>query len=148
MKWLAIAFVLLVVVPACVLVYGRFIANPRVADELRTQPDGSRGAKAMLLTLPSGRELPVNYLREDATVYVGADGPWWRELRDDSAVGLLIRGERFEGRSRVVLDDPELTRAVFERLRPTAPAWLPDWLNGKLIVIELGESAMSNVRGN
>lgn len=38
---------------------------------------------------------------------------------------------------RVVLDDPEYTRDLFSRLRPSAPKWLPDWLNAYLIVIDL-----------
>jgi hypothetical protein len=52
-------------------------------------------------------------------------------------VKLVIKGEKFTGSATVVLDDPEYTQEIFERLRPTAPEWLPDWLNGKLFVIEL-----------
>ena len=51
----------------------RFV-NPGVAEELRAEPDGDRAQKVMLLTLPSGREIPVNYLREGDRVYAGADG--------------------------------------------------------------------------
>ena len=36
--------------------------------------------KVMLITLPSGRTLPVNYLRDGDTVYAGADGRWWRDV--------------------------------------------------------------------
>jgi hypothetical protein len=36
-----------------------------------------------------------------------------------------------------VLDDPEYTRDVFERLRPDVPAWLPSWLDAYLVVIDI-----------
>lgn len=39
--------------------------------------------------------------------------------------------------ARAILDDPEYTRSVFERLRPNVPDWLPDWLDAYLIVIDL-----------
>lgn len=88
----------------------------------------------MLLTLPSGKETPVNYLREGDTVYAAADFPWWRELRGGGGPGsVLIRGETLHGHIRAVEDDPDLRTSVFERLRPTAPAWA-----GTLVVIELG----------
>jgi len=87
----------------------------------------------MLLTLPSGKELPVNYLREGNTVYAAADFPWWRELRGGGGRGsVLIRGEVLPGYVRVVEDDPELRASVFERLRPTAVSWA-----GTLVVIDL-----------
>ena len=41
------------------------IANPRVVRELIEHPDGERAGRVMLLTLPGGRSIPVNYLRED-----------------------------------------------------------------------------------
>ena len=36
--------------------------NARVAEEIRTNPNGERAAKTMLLTLNDGSEYPVNYL--------------------------------------------------------------------------------------
>ena len=133
LKWLGIALVLLgslVVASSCV--YSWWI-NPRVAKELREDPQGERAQKVMLLTLPSGKQLPVNYLRDGATVYAAADFPWWRELRDGGGRGtVLIRGETLQGRMRAVEDDPELRDSVFARLRPTAPRWA-----GTLVVIEL-----------
>ena len=118
------------------LLYTINIANPRIAGEIRANPDGERAARAMLLTFADGRTIPVNYLEEDGKVFVGADGPWWREFRDDGApVTLNIRGREFAGQAVVVLDDPAYTEDIFSRLRPAAPEWLPDWLNGKLVVI-------------
>jgi hypothetical protein len=133
MKWLAIVLAGVVVL----LVGGAFVyswwMNPRVIRELREDPQGERAQKVMLLTLPSGKALPVNYLREGATVYAAADFPWWRELRGEGGRGsVLIRGETLDGHIRAVEDDPELRESVFARLRPTAPRWM-----GTLVVIEL-----------
>lgn len=107
--------------------------NPRVIRELREHPDGERARKVMLLTLPSGRSLPVNYIRDRDKVYAAADFPWWRELRGGGGRGsALIRGETLHGHVRVVEDDPVLRDDVFERLRPAAPRW-----TGTLVVIDL-----------
>jgi hypothetical protein len=87
----------------------------------------------MLLTLPSGKTLPVNYLRDGDTVYAAADGLWWRELKQGSGRGsVLIQGQTLHGHIRAELEAPELRDSVFERLRPTAPRSL-----GTLVVIEL-----------
>ena len=97
------------------------IANPRVARELVDNPDGERARRVMMLTLPSGRSIPVNYLREDETVYAAADGSWWKELVGDGApVTVFVRGETLAGRAQAVLEDPAYTRQVFLRLRPNA----------------------------
>ena len=133
MKWLGIVLVGGVVL----LVGGAFVyswwTNPRVIRELREDPQGERAQEVMLLTLPSGKALPVNYLRDGDTVYAAADFPWWRELRGEGGrAGVLIRGETLYGQIRVVKDDPEPRESVFARLRPTAPRWM-----GTLVVIEL-----------
>lgn len=129
---------LLLVALAGYLAYARFIYNPEVVAKLRAAPDSTYAGRAMLLHLPDGRVLPVNYLLEGDTVFVGVDGRWWRLFEDGGApVTLEIRGQTLTGHATVVLDDPAYTHDVFSRLRPTAPAWLPDWLNGKLVVISL-----------
>lgn len=133
MKWLGIALAFGVLL----LVGGAFAyscwTNPRVIRELSEEPEGERAQKVMLLTLPSGKVIPVNYLREGGTVYAAADFPWWRELRGGGGRGsVLIRGETLHGEIRAVEDDPELRESVFARLRPTAPRWM-----GTLVVIEL-----------
>ena len=107
--------------------------NPKVVRELQSEPDGERARKVMILTLPSGKSLPVNYLREGDTVYAAADFPWWRELRDGPGKGsVFIRGESLPGTVRVVEDDPALREQIFGRLRPDAPLYF-----GMLIVIDL-----------
>lgn len=138
MKWILIVALLLVVVVIGFAIYSNWIANPRVATELEASPEGERAQKVMLLTLPNGRTVPVNYLREGQMVYAGADGPWWRGLRRRGArVELLIQGERLTGHAVAIEDDPEHTRAVFERLRPTVPGWLPGWLDAVLVEIRI-----------
>lgn len=115
------------------------IANPRVVRELHEQPDGERARKVMIVTLPSGRSVPVNYLREDDRVYAGADGGWWRELIGaDHPVTVFIRGETLYGLARAVQDDPDYTRDVFARLRPNA---IPGF--GTLVEIRLRETPLS-----
>ena len=142
LKWLGIAIaVLLVAAVAFRLLYGP-IVNRRVMDEIAADPQGERSGIVMALTLPDGRTLPVNYRREGDYVYAGADGRWWRTLRDGNApVTILIQGETLTGRARVVFDDPEFKAAVFSRLRPNVPSWLPSWLDAHLIVIDLDKSA-------
>ena len=133
-RWIAIGL--------AVLLAGIFALNysmnAGVVQELHDDPDGERARRVMLLTLPSGKQIPVNYLREGAHVYAGADGPWWRPLRGDGAsVELLVMGEKLRGTAHAVEGDPARTDAVFERLRPAVPAWLPRWADAVLVEIEL-----------
>ena len=116
----AIAALLALLVLGVWLYFGQF-ANPRTIRELIEQPDGERAQKVMLLTLPSRRVIPVNYLREGEMVYAGSDGGWWRELAGSGQpVVLFIRGETLIGTGRAVRDDPDYTAEVFSRLRPNA----------------------------
>lgn len=137
MKILLIVVMAVAVLAAGYALYMARIVNPAVARELREQPEGERARKVMLITLPSGRSLPVNYLRESDTVYAGADGRWWHELRGAGAsVELLVRGETLTGHARAVEDDPEHRAAVFDRLRPSAPK-----IFGTLVQIDLAPGA-------
>jgi len=133
MKYVLIVIVALVVIVASYAVYMTHLANPGVERELRDNPDSAHARKVMLITLPSGQTLPVNYLREGNTVYVGADGRWWHQLRGQGAtVELLVRGEKLVGQARSIEDDPDHRSAVFDRLRPSAPKFL-----GTLVQIDL-----------
>jgi hypothetical protein len=117
---LAIVAVLALVPPILFFYYEHF-ANPRIERELIEHPDGERAQKVMVLTLPSGRRLPVNYWRDGDTVYAAADGRWWKELVGEGfSVEVLVRGETHSGRARAVLDDPAYTKRVFASLRPNA----------------------------
>jgi hypothetical protein len=132
-KWLAIGLACVVALLVGLYVFQSRWANPRVIRELHEDPDGERARRVMLLTLPSGRSIPVNYLRDGDTVYAAADFPWWRELRGRGGRGsVLVRGEQLHGHIRAVEDDPALRDSVFARLRPTAPRF-----SGTLVVIEL-----------
>lgn len=132
-KYALLASAALCLAGAGTIPYMAHVMNPAVERELREHPDGERARKVMLLTLPGGRTLPVNYLREGSTVYVGCDGRWWRELRGAGArVELLVRGEALTGHARAIEDDPARRSAVFDRLRPSAPK-----IFGTLIEIQL-----------
>ena len=134
-KWTA---VILVTGVAAYIAFMLFVMNPIVLDQIKTEPDSEMAGEALALTLASGKEIPVNYLKEGDTVFVGADGPWWREFQNGpTPVALVIKSENYQGLATVVLDDPEYTESIFKRLRPTQPDWLPEWMKGKLIVIKL-----------
>ena len=138
LKWLLIVLAVLVVAFLGLRLFFTQVTNPRVVEELENDPSGERAGIVMLLTLPDERTLPVNYRREGNQVFVGADGRWWRALREgDVPVAVTIRGETLAVRARVVFDDPEYKREVFARLRPNVPKWLPEWLDGHLVVIDL-----------
>ncbi|MXY15833.1 MAG: hypothetical protein F4057_02065 [Acidobacteria bacterium] len=139
-QWLFLIAALVGLVFLGLLAYALLLGNPRVVREIQNDPQGQRAGIVMLLGLPNGRTLPVNYLREGDQVFVGADGPWWRAVRDGNApVTVTIRGETLTGRARVVFDDPDYKRSVFERLRPDVPGWLPAWMDAHLVVIDLDE---------
>ena len=138
LRWIAIVFVVLFVAAFGYRLMVIDDRNAAVAEEIRANPDGERARRAMLVWLEDGRLYPVNYLHEGDLVFMGIDGWWWREFQGEGApVKLLIRGVEYQGHARVILDDPAYVEAVFSRLRPTVPAWLPAWLNGKLVVIQL-----------
>ena len=63
-KWIVGVVVLLGIGFAGVWLNQAHLANPRVSAELREDPRGQRAQRVMLLTLPDGQVLPVNYLRE------------------------------------------------------------------------------------
>ena len=137
----SIASAILILVAVGYWQYMERIANPRVVQELIEHPDGERAQKTMLLTLPSGRRIPVNFLREDSVVYAGADGSWWKELvGSGTPVSLLVRGESLWGTARAILDDPAYTQDTFKRLRPDAIEGF-----GTLVEIRLDATARSRV---
>ena len=135
--WLALGLVVLIGLLAWLPQRTQQV-NAQVLEEIRTNPQGARAARSMIITLADGRIYPVNYLREDELVFMGIDGRWWRAFQGSGEpVEMLIRGQRLRGHAKVVLDDPEYDVDVFARLRPKVPSWLPLWLNGKLVVITL-----------
>ena len=129
---------LMIALGGLVLVAGAFayfslIANPRVEQTLREDPDGETAARVMLITLPSGRTLPVNYYQEGSKVWAGADGNWWKELQGKGApVSVWVRGETLNGNGRAIRDDPAYTEEIFAKLRPNAVKGF-----GTLVEVEL-----------
>ena len=137
-KWIAFGLSFLVVAFVAYRATTIDETNAQVAAEVRQFPDGERAARVMLVTLADGRMYPVNYLWEDNLVFMGIDGRWWREfVGEGQPISLHIKGADYTGHAKTILDDPNYTADVFSRLRPTVPAWLPDFLNGKLVVITL-----------
>ena len=137
-------FVTLVLLAILVLVFlyfyiaTVFVGNPRVIAELQSEPDAKLSDLVGILTLPDERKIPVNYLHRNKQVFLGADGPWWRDFRGDGAeVVMWIKGDEFKGRARVMLGESETKDRVFPTIRPRVPEWLPDFLNAKLVVIQL-----------
>lgn len=137
LKWIVVTLVIIV---AAYFPIFLLVVNPLILNEIKNKPTSEMAGEALALTFSSGKEIPVNYLREGNQVFIGADGPWWREFENSPApVKLVIKGEPLTGSATVVLDDPEYTHKIFARLRPTTPKWLPDWMKGKLIVINLAQ---------
>jgi hypothetical protein len=131
--------VLILAIPG-IYTYRIFVSDPGAARELIAEPQGELAGKVMLLELPSGRRIPVNYLREEGMVYAGADGNWWNELRGSGApVRVLIRGENLRGHARAIEGDPDHTEEVFERLRPSSYKLI----GGVLVEIRLGDAVNS-----
>ncbi len=140
MKWFLIVLAVLVLLIVTYGFYTRLVVNPRVAEELKTDPEGARADRVMLLTFPDGRALPVNYLLDGDKVFAGADGRWWRAFQGDGApVTVLIKGQTLAGHATLELDDQAYIDDVFSRLRPAA-SWVPKALDAKLVVITLDEN--------
>lgn len=107
----------------------RFVQNPRVEDELESAPLGERARRVLVLSLPSGKTIPVNYWidpgsAERSVVYVASDFFWWREVRGAGApVEVVLLGRRRPGHARAIEDDPTRRERVYTELRPKAPKW-------------------------
>ncbi len=141
MKWFLIILAALVVLIVAYGFYMNRVANPRIAEELKSDPLGARAERVMLLTFPDGRVLPVNYLLEDDKVFAGSDGRWWRAFQGEGApVTVMIKGQTMAGHATVELDDQDYIDDIFSRLRPAA-SWVPKALDAKLVVITLDEPA-------
>jgi hypothetical protein len=137
MKWVLIALGVLVVLIVAYGIYMRSVVNPRVADDLKADPQGARAERVMLLTFADGRVLPVNYLREGDRVFAGSDGRWWRAFQGEGApVKVMIKGQTMTGHATLELNDQAYIDDIFSRLRPAA-SWVPEALDAKLVVITL-----------
>ena len=135
LKWGAVIVSLVLMAPTGLGLWFELIINPIVSAEIRDNPGGGQAKESMLLTFEQ-RTLPVNYLQEGNTVYVGVDGDWWPVFEGGGIpVSMLIRGVNYKGHAVLADGDPSIVADVFSRLRPTTPDWLPSWLTAKLVVI-------------
>jgi deazaflavin-dependent oxidoreductase (nitroreductase family) len=98
--------------------------NPVVRTVLRSPFHGLLSGHILLLTYTgrrSGRQytLPVGYLRDgDALLIVSQHSElkrWWRNLRGDVPVAVLLRGQRVNARADVI-EDPAAVAVEVERL--------------------------------
>ena len=97
LKWVAIILGLLALSPSLVGVIFSLVVNTIVSAELRNNPNGKEAREAMLLTF-EGRTLPVNYLKEGNTVFLGVDGRWWRAFAGRSVpVSMIMGGQVYAG---------------------------------------------------
>lgn len=111
------------------ILHTRIVQNPRVVAELEGEPQGERAQRVLLLSLPSGKTIPVNYWidpreGERSIVYIASDFFWWREVRGAGApVEVVLQGRHRAGHARAIEDDPVRRERVYAGLRPTAPRW-------------------------
>lgn len=146
MVWLGKIIIAVVIISALLFagmcLYYVYIVNPKVTAELRAEPTGERAKHVMLLTLPTGNTIPVNYLKKETVIYVGADGRWWRAFRGaGNNVELFLQGTQLQGHAVAITNDRQYRDDIFAKLRPTVPTWLPEWMKGVLIEITIEEAS-------
>lgn len=109
--------------------------NPLVRALLRSPAHGLLSGRVALISVTgrrSGRTLtfPVQYRRQDrhVTITVGAPARkrWWRNLRDEAPVELLLRGRRLRGRARAHGDDQAVVRVEVELEDDAVPPVRPE----------------------
>jgi hypothetical protein len=96
-----------------VIFLNRFV-NPIVRAILHSPLHGLLSGRLLLLTYTRGngepRTIPVGYARDGDAVRISVGGAshkrWWRAVRRNPDVTLLIRGVRRTGSASVVVGDP------------------------------------------
>ena len=102
--------------------------NPVVTTILQSDHHTLLSGRTLLITLENREPLqpktfPVNYLREEAMVYIGSDFGWEKHLEDGAEVRLLIQGKEYVGWAPPILDDPERSTAGLRKLRRGPTSW-------------------------
>ena len=97
-----------------------YLINPLMTLILRSPLHGLVSKRLLLLTFTgrkSGRQFttPVGYIREDDTLYVLTESPWWKNMRDGTPVMVRLQGETLSGYAEAKAD-PE-TAAHIVRLQ-------------------------------
>ena len=85
----------------------RILANAIVTSILRSPWHGMRSNHLLLLTFigrKSGKEFttPLRYVQEGETLKMLVLYPWWKNLREQSIVRVLLRGEWHTGSVEVL----------------------------------------------
>ena len=89
------------------------VINPVVKTLLRSPLHGILSDSIMIVSFRgrrSGKQFstPVRYLRDGDVIraYSNKETQWWRNLRDDAAVGIRADGKDGNYRTQVIEDDP------------------------------------------
>jgi hypothetical protein len=105
------------------------IMNKIPAAILRSPLHSIMSNKYLLLSLTgrrSGRRYitPVAYLKEEGSLLMTTDSPWWKNLRGKDGAGapvtVRVKGREYEGIGEVVTDETEVIRVLdrFLRVQP------------------------------
>jgi deazaflavin-dependent oxidoreductase (nitroreductase family) len=90
------------------------VGNPPLKLLLRSPAHRLASGRLCLISVTGRRTgrtftFPVAYARDDDGVRIDVGWPerkrWWRNLRDEAPVELVLRGERRSGRARAVGDE-------------------------------------------
>lgn len=84
---------------------------------LRSPLHGLLSDGVLLITFTgrtSGRQYttPANYLRDDDTVDLTTDSPWWKNLRGGALVTLRMKGRDYRGTAEPVIEPVEVERVL------------------------------------
>jgi deazaflavin-dependent oxidoreductase (nitroreductase family) len=98
------------------------VANPLLARLLRSPLHPVVSGSLLLLTVTGRRTgteytFPVGYERRGDRLFVTTHHTnWWRNVREDATVEVVLRGERRRGRARVVTDPDEVARYLADAI--------------------------------
>lgn len=84
----------------------RILINTVVTTILRSRWHGMRSDRLLLLTFTgrkSGKEFttPLHYMQEGETLRMTVVYPWWKNLREQATVRVLLRGQMRTGATEV-----------------------------------------------
>ena len=79
-------------------------------------------SKSMMLVTVTGRKsgkmisTPTNYLRDGNSLWVISwrDRKWWRNLRGDAVVQVLLAGKKVDGCGQVIENEKDVAQSLFD----------------------------------
>ncbi|GCE22480.1 nitroreductase/quinone reductase family protein [Dictyobacter kobayashii] len=85
------------------------IANKLLKVVLRSPLHRMISSQLMLITFrgrKSGKQFttPVGYMQDGQQITLFTDHQWWRNLRDNAQVSVVVKGKTYQGSSNVILD--------------------------------------------